>query len=164
MGGGLIERQRTPAQVGDLARRARATSGSIEEKTVTDASDDVRSTPPASLSCFGADPAPARVVVIPRDASWRTTRGLLALGIGIGLTPLVAIVPPHVPWAAASLIGGIVIARNRFRERTTLLSVAGTCPRCGGAVAQEPRRRLQRPHTVTCSACGETLLLECDTG
>jgi hypothetical protein len=72
---------------------------------VTDASDDVRRTPPASLSCFGADPAAARVV-----------------------------------------------------------AMAGTCPRCGGAVAQEPRRRLQRPHTVTCSACGETLLLECDTG
>ena len=125
-------------------------------------SDIVHSEPPARLACFGAEPTPARVTLILRDAAWRTTRGLLALGIGFGLTPVVALVPPHVPWAAASLIGGILVARNRFREHATLLHIAGTCPRCRGALEQSPHKRLQRPHTVTCGACGESVLLECE--
>ena len=129
---------------------------------MTAPSDVVRIEPPARLACFGAEPTAARVVVILRDASWRTTRGLLALGIGVGLTPLVAIIPPHIPWAAATLIGGIVIARNRFREHRTLMSVQGTCPRCSGHIEQTPHRRLNRPHTVTCGECGESLLLECE--
>lgn len=131
---------------------------------MTESSNVVHSEPPSRLSCFGAEPTAAHVVLILRDASWRTTRGLMALGIGVGLTPVVAIIPPHIPWAAASLIGGIVIARNRFREHSTLLSVEGTCPRCSGKVEQTPHKRLQRPHTVTCGECGETLLLECDIG
>lgn len=117
---------------------------------------------PARLACFGAESTPARVTLILRDVSWRTTRGLLALGIGLGLTPVVALVPPHVPWAAASLMGGILVARNRFREHATLLHVVGTCPRCRAALEQKSRKRLERPHTVTCGACGESVLLECE--
>ena len=129
---------------------------------MTESSDVRSSEQPARLSCFGAESTPARVTLILRDASWRTTRGLLALGIGVGLTPVVALVPPHVPWAAASLIGGILVARNRFREHATLLRIVGTCPRCGTALDQALRKRLERPHTVTCDACGESVLLECE--
>ena len=129
---------------------------------MAEATQPVRINPPARLSCFGAAPTPARAELVERPASWRTTRALLALGIGVGIAPLAAIVPPHLPWAAAALIGGGVIARNRWREHYTLLSLAGTCPRCAGTIEQQPQRRLAAVPTVTCGHCGETVLLEVD--
>lgn len=118
--------------------------------------------PPARLVCFGAPPSPAHVDLIARPASWRTTRGLLAVAIGVGLAPVAALVPPHLPWAAASLLGGVVIARNRFRETYTLRGVEGTCPRCAAPIHLAPGRRLKAPESVSCNGCGETLLLEVD--
>lgn len=118
--------------------------------------------PPARLACFGAAPTPAKLDIVVRPASWRTTRALMAAGIGVGLAPLVAIIPPHVPWAAASLIGGGVIARNRLREHHTLMSIRGTCPRCEGEIEQEPARRLGAVQSIQCGNCGESVLLEVD--
>lgn len=116
--------------------------------------------PPAALEVFGAPPQAAEVLLIVRSQSWRVTRGLLALGIGVGLTPVVAMLPPHLPWALASLIGGILIGRNRFRERLTLQSVTGICPRCEHPVDQRPERRLREQESVICQNCGESLRLE----
>ncbi len=124
--------------------------------------DDVRITPPARLACFGAAPTAARVELLARSASWRTTRALLAAGIGVGVTPLVAIIPPHIPWAAAALIGGGVVARNRWQELYTLVHISGLCPRCGGAIDQSPGKRLASKPSVLCGHCGETVLLEVD--
>lgn len=124
--------------------------------------EPVRISPPARLACFGATPTDAKVEIVERPASWRTTRALLAAGIGVGVAPLAAIIPPHVPWAAAALIGGGVIARNRLREQHTLMSIRGTCPRCGGEIDQDPGKRLGANESVLCGHCGETILLEVD--
>jgi|SRR5690606_4404312 len=125
-------------------------------------SESVRITPPARLAVFGAEATSATVELLERPFSWRMTRALLAAGIGLGLAPLVAVLPPHVPWAAASLIGGGVIARGRWIEHYTLARIDGNCPRCGGAIEMTPDRRLKSPESITCSHCGETVLLEVD--
>jgi len=124
--------------------------------------ESVRITPPARLACFGAETTPASVELLERPFSWRMTRALLAAGIGLGLAPLVAILPPHVPWAGAALIGGGVIARGRWIERYTLARIEGPCPRCGGVIELTPGRRLKSPESVICSHCGETVMLEVD--
>lgn len=127
-----------------------------------DTSEAICITPPARLACFGAPSTSARVELIARPFSWRLTRALLAGAIGLGLAPVVAILPPHLPWAGAALIGGGVIARGRWAEHYTLRRVSGTCPRCSGTIEVEPQRRLRTPQTVTCAHCGETVLLEVD--
>ena len=139
-----------------------ATFAAMHEQSSATPRDAARLSPPARLVCFGAPPSPAHVDLIARPVSWRTTRGLLAVAIGVGLAPVAAIVPPHLPWAAASLLGGAVIARNRFREAYTLRGVTGTCPRCAAPVHLASRRRLKAPESVSCNGCGETLLLEVD--
>ncbi|HEU5208523.1 MAG TPA: hypothetical protein VFU06_03845 [Longimicrobiales bacterium] len=123
-------------------------------------SESIHLTPPARLACFGADSTPATVELLERPFSWRMTRALLAAGIGLGLAPVAAIVPPHIPWAGAALIGGGVIARGRWIERYTLARIEGTCPRCSGAIKMTPARRLKDPESITCGNCGETVLVE----
>lgn len=123
-------------------------------------SESIHLTPPARLACFGADSTPATVELLERPFSWRMTRALLAAGIGLGLAPVAAIVPPHIPWAGAALIGGGVIARGRWIERYTLARIEGTCPRCNGAIEMTPARRLKDPESITCGNCGETVLVE----
>jgi len=125
-------------------------------------SESVIVTPPARLACFGAQPTPVRVELLERPFSWRITRALLAAGIGLGIAPLAAIIPPHIPWAGAALIGGGVIARGRWVEHYTLARIEGTCPRCGGEIEMTPGRRLKSPESITCGNCGETVLLEID--
>lgn len=122
--------------------------------------ESVRLTPPARLACFGAESTPAKVELLERPFSWRMTRALLAAGIGLGLAPVAAIIPPHIPWAGAALIGGGVIARGRWIERYTLARLDGTCPHCGGQIEMTPGRRLREPESITCGSCGETVLLE----
>ncbi|MHB1169252.1 MAG: hypothetical protein ACYC28_08220 [Longimicrobiales bacterium] len=125
-------------------------------------SESVCITPPARLACFGAQPTAARVELLERPFSWRVTRALIAAGIGLGIAPLAAIIPPHIPWAGAALIGGGVIARGRWVEHHTLARIEGTCPRCGGEIEMTPDRRLKSPESITCGNCGETVLLEID--
>ncbi len=125
-------------------------------------SESVCITPPARLACFGAQPTSVRVELLERPFSWRITRALLAAGIGLGIAPLAAIIPPHIPWAGAALIGGGVIARGRWVEHYTLARIEGTCPRCQGEIEMTPGRRLKSPESITCGNCGETVLLEID--
>jgi hypothetical protein len=88
------------------------------------------------------------------------TRSLLSLFIGVGLTPVVLLIPPHVPWALATLLGGAFFARRFARERTTLLGFDASCPKCGARVHSEKHRPLEQPHPMHCPGCGQGLLLE----
>ena len=116
--------------------------------------------PPARLTLFGFPATAARVRVAARSRSWRVTRTLF-VGLGtLGITPLVALVPPHVPWAALSLGIGGVLAYRRLRERTTLLSMDGPCPRCGEAQTLPAPVPLAARHRFPCHACHHDLELE----
>lgn len=110
------------------------------------------------LEAFGFQPTRVTIDAIERTASWRMTRGLVAAGLGVGVAPVVALVPPHIPWLLGALITGGVIARRRFTEHYTLLSMEGACPRCGEAVTTDPGR-LTAERTVRCGACGQDLTM-----
>jgi hypothetical protein len=116
--------------------------------------------PPARFDAFGFEPTPVHVRLVKRSTSWRMTRALLSLFVGWGLAPVVALLPPHIPWAAGSIIAGCYFAWRFSRERVTLLTYAGACPRCGNEVAAEPRAPLASSQSVHCGSCGQGLVLE----
>ena len=116
--------------------------------------------PAARITLFGFTATPARVRVASRPRSWRLTRALfIALGT-LGITPLVALVPPHIPWAVLSLGTGSFLAVRRLRERTTLLAMEGSCPRCAAPQTLGEPMRLRAPHRFPCPACHHELELE----
>lgn len=116
--------------------------------------------PAARITLFGFAATPARVRVAARPRSWRLTRALfIALGT-LGITPLVALVPPHIPWAVLSLGTGSVLVVRRLRERTTLLAMEGRCPRCAAAQTLEEPVRLTGRHRFPCPGCHHELELE----
>ncbi len=115
------------------------------------------------VEAFGFAPTVADIDAIARPASWRATRALLAAGIGLGAAPVVAIVPPHIPWALGSLIGGAVIARKRATEHFTLRSLDAKCPRCGEPLSTEPGR-LAGTRALHCDKCGLDSILHVGDG
>lgn len=111
------------------------------------------------IEAFGYDATTADVRVIPRATSWRMTRALLSLVVGLGAAPLVFFVPPHVPWVLASVGLGGFFARRFALERRTLVSLQGTCPKCGKPVTVDKPVALRDPHELTCPHCLHGLML-----
>ncbi len=109
-------------------------------------------TAPAYIVLFGYPGTSGEVTLRPRPRAWRVG-GAVRYGIaGLVAAPLVGLVPPHAPWAVGALVGGIVLARRRYKERFTLEAVQGRCPRCGGRLGARPGR-LRSPHPIACEAC-----------
>ena len=105
------------------------------------------------VEAFGFTTTDASIDAIARSASWRAMRALLAAGIGLGAAPVVAIVPPHIPWALGSIVGGAVIAQRRATEHYTLRTIEATCPRCGAALSTESGR-IAGTRQLHCDGCG----------
>lgn len=114
------------------------------------------------VEAFGFTTTNAEIDAIARPASWRATRALLAAGIGLGAAPVVALVPPHIPWVLGSLIGGAVIARKRATEHFTLRSLDAKCPRCGEPLTTETGR-LAGTRQLQCARCGLDSILHVET-
>lgn len=116
------------------------------------------------LKLFGYDPVPVRMEVIPRSRAWRLRRTVVAAGALLLVTPLVALAPPHAPWAAAGLLGAVVLGRRRWTERWSVGRFQAPCPRCGRALSLAPGTRLRAPQAVPCDGCGHEPLLEVRLG
>ncbi|MDZ7779639.1 MAG: hypothetical protein U5R14_06830 [Gemmatimonadota bacterium] len=108
---------------------------------------------------FGYEPVAVVAEIEPRPRSWRLSGAARSLGIGVLLAPIVAVVPPHAPWAIGALAVGAVLGRRRWIETHTLMAVEGACPKCGGPLTVKPQR-LRRPHPLECEACHHTSALE----
>lgn len=117
---------------------------------------------PARLSLRGHDPAPARLEVVPRSRKTRTTQALLALLGFWALAPLVALLPPHIPWALAALGAGIYFAWRNWSGEYVVRGFEGSCPRCGAALEIRPESRIRLPHEMNCFACHHQPILEVD--
>lgn len=101
---------------------------------------------------FGFPSTPAQLFVRLRALGWRAGGAARTLAIFLVIAPLVAVVPPHAPWALGALATGIILARRRWMERATLERVEASCPKCGEALSVKPGR-LHLPHPVTCEHC-----------
>lgn len=101
---------------------------------------------------FGFDASPVELQVVPRTRQWRVGGAARALAISLVVAPVVAVVPPHAPWAIGALAAGGYFARRRWTETHTLVGVDGACPKCGEAF-RTSASRLRRPHPLECEGC-----------
>lgn len=111
------------------------------------------------IEAFGYEATTADVKLIPRTTSWRMTRALLSLAVGLGAAPIVFFVPPHVPWVLGAVGLGGFFARRFAMERRTLVSLAGKCPKCGNDLTIAKHVALRDPHEIACPQCMHGLLL-----
>jgi len=114
----------------------------------------------ARVVLFGYPDTEAVARVHDRDALWRGSRAAVLLGVGVLLAPVVALVPPHAPWAIGALGVGAILARKKWRERRTLVELEGICPRCESPLRVERPTRMRDPHTFSCNTCHHEMELE----
>jgi hypothetical protein len=107
----------------------------------------------ARLVLFGFPPDEVTVRIKPRSKQWRVRGAVQIMGVFLVLAPVVAILPPHAPWPIGALVVGSILARRRFSEDCTLVSLEGAeCPKCGTAMTSK-QTRLRAPHAINCEAC-----------
>ena len=114
----------------------------------------------ATLSAFGAPPQPALATVVHRNPGERTLRALVGAGIFWGLALLGLFVPvAHLVLVPALLAAGLIAGVRRAREEWTLVTVRGSCPRCGRTQEFAVGGRLTTERSFDCPACHNYLNL-----
>lgn len=114
---------------------------------------------PARLVFAGGQSAAGTARVIERSAAWRRSSAMKDMLLWL-LVPVVAFIPPHIPWVLLVLGMGAWRAYNHLREQRTLLSLHGICPKCGAEQDFTELGRMGTPHKVTCIACRWDLVAE----
>lgn len=117
----------------------------------------------AEAVLFGFDPTPAAATLRARARAWRVGGAARSVGIALLVAPAVAVVPPHAPWVIGALATGGILARRRWTELFTLVSIEGTCPKCGAGLAVKPGR-LRSPHPLPCEGCHHESTLRIPAG
>jgi len=106
-----------------------------------------------TVSLFGFASTSAELGVLPRSTAWRRLRGGAFFAGGLAAAPVVGMVPPHAPWAIGALAIGGVLGLRKLRERFTLISLHGSCPKCGGALSLSPGTPVRQEMAVPCEGC-----------
>lgn len=106
-----------------------------------------------TLQTFGHEATEAHAEVVARSVGWRATRAGAFLIGGLGLAPVVAVLPPHVAWALGSAVTGFVLGARKWAERFSLLSLEGACPRCGAVLHVDGPVRLRNRGSLSCETC-----------
>lgn len=114
----------------------------------------------AQVTLFGFDPTPARVDLLPRSRAWRLRGVIPVVLVTLVVAPVVGAIPPHAPWVLAVVGTGTFLARRRWKWRFTLETLQGACPRCGAPVESTHPERFREPHTLTCDACHNDVVLK----
>lgn len=115
----------------------------------------------APLKGFGSPATVAHVEVETLTLQQRVVRSLVIIGLATGLAVVALPIPlVHFVLVPASLILGLVMGMNRFRQREIFLLARGSCPFCG----TEQRlglagRAFRLPRQVHCKNCGRALHL-----
>lgn len=114
---------------------------------------DERDRAGAWLRLSGHEPVPARLDVVHRARRTRMVGGLLSLLGFWALAPLVALLPPHVPWLLGALAAGVYFGYKQWNGEYEVRAFAGECPRCRAALAIAPGTRIRLPHRIDCFHC-----------
>lgn len=109
--------------------------------------------PLAIVTLPGHRPAPARIELVYQPATGRLVRTLGCLLLFWGILPLVVWIPPHYPWAVASIAAGAYLAHRAWTGRFRVRAFSGICPRCERALSLSPGTGISLPHTLTCYSC-----------
>ena len=118
---------------------------------------------PARLVFMGGQATEARARVIERSAAWRRSQSIKDLLLLL-LVPIVAFIPPHIPWVVVVIGLAFYRAFNHNREYRTLVSLHGTCPKCGAEQDFGELGRMGNPHKVHCASCRWELIAEVARG
>jgi hypothetical protein len=96
----------------------------------------------------------------PRVRGVRAIQGLLACW---GLAIVAVFVPVlHFILVPGLLLGGLFLARARWREEATLLAVRGVCPGCGAGQSFALRQPARAQVPWRCPGCGRPIVVELD--
>jgi len=115
-----------------------------------------------TISLFGFPSTSAHLDVRSRSTTWRVSWCSAFIGGGVLLAPLVGLVPPHVPWIIAALGVGGFLGLRKWRERFTILTLKGFCPKCGGPLSLPPGTPLRPVMTLPCPGCNHDSRLMVD--
>lgn len=108
---------------------------------------------PGRLSLRGHEPTPATLEAEAVPRGTRTRRAVLnLLGFWV-LIPIVAFIPPHIPWVIAAFVAGIYFAYQHWKGEYVVQGFTGDCPRCSNALTIKQGSRVHVPHTITCFNC-----------
>ena len=114
---------------------------------------DARALKRARLTLFGYAPTEAKTEFRPRPRSERLTRALLYSGGWILVTPVVALIPLHVPWALGALGAAGYFGWSHWRGTYEVKHFEAACPACGEPLTLKPGTRLRLPFGLTCMGC-----------
>ena len=107
----------------------------------------------ARLVLRAHEPQRAVLEIEYRTPRTRLTRALVALLGCWLLAPLVAIVPPHIPWAIGSVLVGVYLAVKQWTGEYIVGRFEGKCPRCASTLPLPAGTRIRLPHEMVCYAC-----------
>jgi hypothetical protein len=115
---------------------------------------------PARLTLRAHEPQAAVLEVVYRPPRTRATRALLSLlGLWV-LAPIVAIVPPHIPWALIAFLAGIYLAHRQWTGEYVVQRFEGACPRCATPLPLPRGSRIRLPHQMVCYSCHHEPVLD----
>jgi hypothetical protein len=119
---------------------------------------------PATLSAFGAPPAPATATVQNQSSAERLRRTAAGFGLCAGLALVGLFIPvAHFILVPTFVGAGIAVAIVRAREDTRLLRVHGVCPRCATTQDFEGGGRFTPTRSLDCPTCHTNLTLTAST-
>lgn len=119
-------------------------------------------TPPAALRLRGHEAKPAEIQIEKRPRQTRMTRSILTLVGFLVLAPVVALIPPHIPWVLVALFMGGYLAWKQWAGEYIVHSFSGNCPRCDAELKIDPGSKVGLPLEMDCYSCHHkpTLVVE----
>jgi len=128
------------------------------------ASAETESRPPEAgtgrLVLFGHAPVPTVLEVERRPDAVRFRRAAIRLAICWLTIPVVALVPPHLPWVALALLAGPYMARREWIGEFEIRRFEGRCPGCGERLDAKVGRSVRLPMPIDCPHCHRQSMLE----
>lgn len=115
---------------------------------------------PGAFRYFENAPTPAELTVLDFPAPVRWRRAALAWA-GCWAAAIAAVFLPvlHFVLVPTLLVAGPLVARRRLSERQSILEARGTCPACGGPIAESLRAAPAPTHRLRCDHCGRAIEL-----
>jgi hypothetical protein len=113
----------------------------------------IKQTFPVDIRLGGHAPTTGSISAFLRSSRERAGRAAGTLFLFLVIGAAVAVIPPHIPWAAIALIAGIFLAAKQWRSEYQVEHFTGACPRCGTELPIKPEAGIRFPLQVTCFEC-----------